>query len=90
MKKSFKILISKKLPNDTIACMEFITEKESNDCLISTGPGIYGNPDDATLFKAVYESTMRDLQALAKDDPLAASLYDAAQKGAELDRKIKK
>ena len=90
MRKSFKILISKKLPNDTIACMEFITEKESLECLVNDGSGNCDLPDDAMLFKSVYESTMRDLQALVKDDPLAASLYDAVQKGAELDRKIKK
>lgn len=75
MKKSYKILISHKLPNGSIASLEFLTEMEEDI-------------PDTELFEKVYTSTWNDLRESVRKDKIAAKVFTGISTGIKFQEKL--
>lgn len=78
MKKAFKILVSRKFPNDCIGSIEFYTEldqKQIDDVSSET---------EEQLAKRVYDQTINDLNTCAEHDDIVKYIYEGVKKGAAM------
>jgi hypothetical protein len=76
VKKFYKLLLSKKLPNSEIISMEFSTELGEEGA------------DELELAKKVYESTRKDIAIAAKKDLAIKSLWKGMVEGLEHEIRI--
>ena len=78
VRKGYKLLISKKLPNDTIISLEFVTQIEESDVV------------EEELFERVYQSVMNDFKTAKAKDAIVQSVADGLVTGIKLEQKFKK
>jgi hypothetical protein len=78
VRKGYKLLISKKLPNDTIISIEFSTQLEETDV------------DPVELFERAYQSVMSDLKAAKAKDAIVKSAAEGLVAGITTEQKFSK
>jgi len=78
VRKGYKLLISKKLPNDTIISIEFSTQMEESDI----------TPEE--LFEKVYQSVLSDFKNAKAKDAIVQSAADGLVSGIKTEQKFSK
>jgi len=79
MKKAFKILVSRKFPNDCIGSIEFYTELDQQRI------DDYNAAETAEqLAKRVYDQTINDLITCTEHDDIVKYIYEGVKKGAAM------
>lgn len=77
IRKKYKLLISKPLPNGVIISQEFFTEMEEE------------TEDGKALFNKVYKETCRDIKETMKRDPGVKNLYTSYIEGLKIEKELK-
>lgn len=77
-RKGYKLLLTNKLPNGSIASVEFSTVIEEQGA----------DPDE--LFQRVYEKTLKDVKKVRQSDPIVDSGWKAVLSGIKQEKRFEK